>query len=133
MMSKTKQLSNEVFVAVQIGNAVELKELLAAGANVNAKDMIDRTPLHWAAIYGYTERTKILLKAGAKVNAKNKIGWTPLHLAAWRGYTEVVKILLKAGADVNAMDKDGLTPLQMADYYPEVVEVLKVAEQEAAG
>jgi len=35
------------------------------------------TPLHFAALRGFTESVNLLLSKGANVNAKNKWDWTP--------------------------------------------------------
>ena len=42
-----------------------LQALIAAGANVNARDKNDATPLHMAAFATRTEHAKLLLQAGA--------------------------------------------------------------------
>lgn len=42
-----------------------LRALIAAGANVNARDKNDATPLHMAAFATRTEHAKLLLQAGA--------------------------------------------------------------------
>lgn len=42
-----------------------LKALIAAGANVNARDKNDATPLHMAAFATQSSNTKLLLEAGA--------------------------------------------------------------------
>lgn len=42
-----------------------LKALIAAGANVNARDKDDATPLHMAAYATRTEHAKLLLQAGS--------------------------------------------------------------------
>ncbi len=53
----------------------KIKILLQHGADLSARNMFGRTPLHFAA----GEYTKILLEAGAKVNARDDFGRTPLH------------------------------------------------------
>ena len=109
----------------------EVKRLIAAGADVNAKLADDgRTLLHEASADGHAEVVKVLLDAGADVNAKLADDEsTPLHVASWQGSAEVVKILLAAGADVNAKNKYGQTPLSVASYFgrAEVVKILKAA------
>ena len=95
--------------------------LIAAGADVNAKDDFDDTPLH--SFTGDAAVISLLLSAGADVNAKNNGGETPLHrviLNLNRAPEDVnvfaVSLLLLAGADVNAKDIGGETPLHLAVY-----------------
>ena len=48
-------------------NALEVASLLLThGADVNAKDGIDRTALHWAAMKGHTEMADLLRRHGGK-------------------------------------------------------------------
>lgn len=58
-----------------------LKALIAAGANVNAKDKEGATPLHMAAFATRTEHARLLLEAGADVNAKTDAGRDALSMA----------------------------------------------------
>ena len=96
------------------GNIAAVKQHLAAGTDVNAKDDNGWTPLHFAVYYGHKEIVELLIAKGADVNAKDKNGWTPLHLAAENGRKQVAELLIAKGADVNAKDKNGWTPLHLA-------------------
>ena len=90
------------------------KRLLDRGANVNACDGVNWTPLHFAAIHGQLKFTRMLLEHGAAINAPDVEGKTPLHRASGAGHVEVVMLLLKYGADPNARDSDGRTPFDIA-------------------
>ena len=89
--------------------------LLNHGADPNAKDTDDNTPLHLATRINDDKQVEMLLNHGAAVNAKNEDGNTPLHEAAkWKNAAKTTEILLKNGADPNAKDIDGKTPLHIA-------------------
>ncbi|MFY2563429.1 ankyrin repeat domain-containing protein [Corallococcus terminator] len=53
------------------------REILDAGAAIDARDDSGETPLHWAAM-GAPDRVKLLLERGADVNAIDGMGRTPL-------------------------------------------------------
>ena len=134
--------------AAGAGNIEAIKQHLAAGTDVNAKDMFGGTPLHKAAVYGHKEVFELLIANGANVNAKSSDGRTPLDRAedketadllrkhggkhgtilgaAGGGDIEAVKEFLAAGADVNAKDWMGWTPLHEAadGGHKDVVELL---------
>ncbi|XP_049843358.1 ankyrin repeat domain-containing protein 65-like isoform X2 [Schistocerca gregaria] len=92
----------------------EIMALVAAGADVRARDECESTALHRAAESGHVEAVKCLLEAGAEVDARDCRQVTPLHLAAYEGNTPVVQLLLGASADPNARDLEGRTPLHEA-------------------
>ena len=98
--------------------SVEL--LLAAGANVHARDMEASMPLHLVAQreVGGARVVELLVRAGANVSARmeteNSKSVTALHLAANKGNIGVVEALLEAGASLHAKDKIGRTPLVAA-------------------
>ncbi len=71
--------------------------LLDKGANVNAKDKENNTPLHFACLASHTKIVKLLIEKGANVNAKNKNGKTPLsHVKDYS--KEIKKLLIDNGA-----------------------------------
>lgn len=55
-----------------------LKLLIAKGANVNATDSTNETPIYTHITYGNFDAVKILIEAGANLNNKDKYGETPL-------------------------------------------------------
>ena len=98
------------------GNIEAVKQAIADGADVNAKDdLLGETPLRHAAVKDHKEIAELLITKGADVNAKSD-GWdhTPLHFAAWFGHKEIAELLIAEGADVNAKDDKGRTPLDRA-------------------
>jgi cytohesin len=130
-----------LFKAATEGNIKGIKQLIADGADVNAKNRDGTTPLQTAAIRGHKEFLQLLIANGADVNAKNEDGMTPLHCAAIgtslnylsRGgrygvdQKEVAELLISAGADVNAQDEDGETPVDIAimSNQPQIADLLR--------
>jgi ankyrin repeat protein len=53
------------------GNIDEMKLLIDAGADVNAKDKYEWTPLHCASRYGHTDAIKLLMAAKYQCNEKD--------------------------------------------------------------
>jgi ankyrin repeat protein len=78
-----------------------LNALLAAGADVNAKDAYGVTALMRAAHSDYADldRVKLLIEHGAEVNARDTKGDTALRIAKRKGVTKVVELLVSAGAE----------------------------------
>jgi tetratricopeptide (TPR) repeat protein len=89
--------------------------LVEKGADVNARDRQQNTPLHWAVCGYKIDFVRLLIEKGADVNAKDGWQYTPLHRAARCGKTEVARFLIERGADANAKDYDGDTPAMIAD------------------
>jgi ankyrin repeat protein len=105
-----------IHIAILGGDAEGVKEFLAGGADVNAKNQRGWTPLHGAAVDGSKEVGELLIAKGADVNAKDKHGRTPLHFTSNYGQKEITELLIAKGADVNAKSKPGDTPLDFATH-----------------
>ena len=82
--------------------------------NPNTPDKYGRTPMYWAAQYGYTEIVKILASLTDNPNAADQNGETPIYRAACNGHTEIVKILAPLTDNPNTPDQDGKTPIYSA-------------------
>jgi hypothetical protein len=100
------------------------RKLIAAGANVRARNRRGAEPLHYAFDGGpgspiwnpsaQAATVASLIAAGADPNAVDKSGVTPLHRAVRTRCTAAVKVLLENGADVRCKNKNGSTPMQIA-------------------
>ncbi len=76
--------------------------LIEQGADVNAKDHRDETPLHEAAsVDGKVGVVKMLIERGADVNAKDDRGETPLFSAARLGRLDIAKELILSGGNIH--------------------------------
>jgi ankyrin repeat protein len=85
--------------AIARGDAARVRALVAAGADVDAKDRHGQTGLMRAAHAGHAEVVRALLEAGAALDPTAKHGLSALMLAALVGHEDVVRRLLDAGAD----------------------------------
>lgn len=104
----------DIWTAAAQGNIEAIKQQLAAGAQLNARESAGgSTPLILAALFGQTEAGRLLLEKGADLNVKNNEGLTALHTAAFLCHPETVKLLLEKGADVTAKNNDGQTRLDI--------------------
>jgi len=84
-----------------------LKYLMSKGADVNAKDNDDETPLHSAAYWGHVACIGWLLANGARLDAVNKYQWTALDVAQRKNNEEATQLLLDETRFAHAMGKPG--------------------------
>ena len=108
--ANSKSLVDAAFVC----DLVRVRELLAAGADPDARDDDGRPPLFSAVLGGSLGLMGLLFESGADVNARDDHGWTALHFAAQENLPEVTRLLLAKGADPNLRDDDGSTALWRA-------------------
>jgi ankyrin repeat protein len=98
-------------LAATHGNHVEAaRVLIAAGANVNAKDAIEDSTFLYAGAEGRNEILKLALPT-ADLKSTNRYGGTALIPAAHHGHAETVRILLGTAIDKDHINKLGWTAL----------------------
>jgi len=113
-------MTHSLINAAGRGGIEEVRQLIAGGADVAAKNSLGFTALHIASMPPYDAGVgregvvRLLLDAGAPPAATNSVGMTALHVAANHGHKGLVRILLDAGADLVAKDADGETALHVA-------------------
>ena len=91
-----------------------LSWLLDKGADPNAKDEHDSTPLISAAYAGDEAGVTLLLDWKADPNAKTIDGMTAMHVAAQCQKDGVLCLLATHKADINAKDIKGASPIHCA-------------------
>ena len=84
--------------AVRDRDMEQTQALLSEGTDVNEKDWLGYTPLHWAIYFGYPDVVEILLSEGANPSIQSDTGRIPLQLAKEMGYEEIAELLHKHGA-----------------------------------
>jgi len=92
------------------------KVLLSAGADANATDNSNGSPLYLACERGKSELVKLLLSRGADPHiGKDQYGYIyPIHAACDGSHYDAVKLLLEYGACVDISDRSGKTALHHA-------------------
>ena len=118
--------------AVKAGDLDGLTRVLAAGADVNARDNRGRTALMYAVDKGYVLLVEPLLKAQADPNVRAPDGATALFIAVVRGHSEIITMLMKAGADPTIKGPRGKTATKVAQMrYGDLRTALKKGEPPA--
>lgn len=72
---------------------------LQHGADVNAKDMLQMSALHWAVEHSHRDVAEILLRFGADVHAQSKFCKNALDIALDKGCLDLTEILQVSSAD----------------------------------
>ena len=102
-------------VAALTHNIRQLDEALLESQyfDINSKDALGRTPLHWLAENGDAKAIRLLTQGpwNVDVHARDTCGFTALHCACWADSLDSAAILLDAGSNANALDKHQRTPL----------------------
>ncbi|XP_069821833.1 protein phosphatase 1 regulatory subunit 12A-like isoform X5 [Dendropsophus ebraccatus] len=104
-----------VFMAAcSAGDREEVRQLLAAGAQINSTNVDGLTALHQACIDENMDMVQFLVENGACVNQQDNEGWTPLHAAASCGFVSIAQYLISKGANVSIVNSEGELPLDVS-------------------
>lgn len=122
--SRTDEETTPLMLAAARGSVANTRELIAAEADLNARDSWGGTALMYAVCarlnhaHGALQdpqdvyaRVQALIAAGADIETRDHIGMTALIRAAHQSDLERIKILLDAGANPDAQDNDGRSVL----------------------
>jgi len=92
-------------------NAAVAQALIVKGADVNARGQNGMTALTYALGWNRIDVAQVLIAKGADPNTKGPGGSPVLRDAAASGQASIVRALLEKGADPNAKDDLGMTAL----------------------
>ncbi|XP_075871211.1 ankyrin repeat and death domain-containing protein 1A isoform X2 [Nelusetta ayraudi] len=106
--------AEKLFIEAAKRNDVETMRTIGRGLNANAKNVNNRTALHYAVAGKNKEAVQLLIQRRVKVDQKDKFGVAPIHLAAWFGSLNILKLLVQAGAEQKVENEDGLNILHCA-------------------
>jgi ankyrin repeat protein len=110
----SSSLDDDLIYAAFLEDLDEVRFLLSQGANPDARDEEQRTPLMLAVTEGHGEMVRVLLEAGADPNLRDQDGWGALDVAVARKMIEIAWLLVQFGADANASDDRHRSPLSRA-------------------
>lgn len=107
--------AESLHAAVRTGRIEAVKELLAKGADVNARDRLGSTPLLDAVWNGNAPLVELLIAKGADVNAVHlEAGSTALEYAVLISRADLVSRLLAAHADLHHKHRSGQSIVHIA-------------------
>lgn len=86
-----------LYKTARLGEIDIIKKLISRGVNVNAKNIMGNTPLHFAVWHGRLDVVQFLITNGANVNAINNHGQSPLCMVR-NDDDDITRMLIEYGA-----------------------------------
>jgi ankyrin repeat protein len=113
--AEDQQRLNEQLIAAAWKNDLRrARDLIARGADVNAKDNTVQSAYLISTSEGYLELLDLTLKHGADVDSKDSFNGTGLIRAADRGHADIAGRLVQADVKINHINNLGWTALHEA-------------------
>jgi uncharacterized protein len=105
ILVSTAQARDQVLIAAaEHGNLEHVKQLLAQGASVTARDEQGKTALIAAAYHNNLPIAELLVRAGTYVNVQDQTKQSAYLISTSEGYLDLLRLTLQAGADVHSKD-----------------------------
>ncbi|WP_153787934.1 ankyrin repeat domain-containing protein [Pseudomonas sp. EMN2] len=104
-------MNTRLIDAARLGDLPAIRQALAQGATLDARDDQGQTALLVATHANQVAAAQVLIEAGADVNAKDNIHDSPYLYAGARGLDEILRLTLAHGADLKSTNRYGGTAL----------------------
>lgn len=113
--TKSKFTSTNLFGAIVNGDEAMVHEILSENNHlIEEKNLLGKTPLHLAIVYGKSAIAQFLFNLTPDINSSDIDSNTPLHSACMRDDYPLASALVYKGADCGARNSKGKTPLHYA-------------------
>ncbi|MDT8401511.1 MAG: ankyrin repeat domain-containing protein [Bacteroidales bacterium] len=110
-------LNINLMIASAEGYTSEVHRLVKLGADVDATDPENISPLIYAVANNNLNTVKALLEYNPNTGIMTNSGESALHIAAKDNMLEIAEALIRTDADLNLKDRHGATPLHYASAY----------------
>ena len=132
VLASVEQISKRspLHLATKYGHLHLVEFLLNKGANIEARDKLLKTPLHYACENGHNLMVvKMLLDNNADPFERDNCGRSALHYAVYSGNKDMIELLTTNKPDlVHQKDHAGRTPLHHAVFMEGHSQVLMISK-----
>lgn len=107
-------MEDKWFYAVSVNDTSIMIECIFSGFDINKRDNIGHSAIHYATKMSNIELLLFLIKHGANINSRDLYGNTPIIIACSKGDVSISETLIKNGCDINIRNKKSNTALYYA-------------------
>jgi ankyrin repeat protein len=104
-------MNESLISAAERGDTAAVLQLIADGADINARDARGRTPVLAATHANRVETVAALIAAGADINVRDDMKDNPFLYAGAEGLLDILRLLIAARADTRITNRYGGTAL----------------------